>query len=79
MAKPEVSPLPLLLDEIAAEAFSGISRYALRGLRRERRGPVVVKLGRSVRFRPEDLAAYVAANACAPCDLPPVKRRGAAR
>ena len=66
---------PLLLDERAAEAYSGIGRFKLRGLRRERRGPVVVKLGRSVRYRPEDLAAYVAAHVCAPSDLPAVKRR----
>ena len=67
--------MALLLNEIEAAAFSGVNRFTLRALRRARRGPVLVRLGRSVRYRPEDLAAYVAANACAPCDLPPVRRR----
>lgn len=71
-AKPAI---PLLLDEIGAEEFSGINRYTLRCLRRERRGPVVVRLGRSIRFRPEDLAAYVEANRVAPADLPSIEHR----
>jgi Helix-turn-helix domain len=67
--------IPLLLDEVAAEEYSGINKYTLRCLRRERRGPVVVRLGRSIRFRPEDLDAFVAANRVAPADLPSVEHR----
>jgi predicted DNA-binding transcriptional regulator AlpA len=74
MEKP-TGDVPLLLDEVGAEKFCGVSRYTLRALRRARRGPTVVKLGRSIRFRPEDLAAFVAANRVAPADLPKPKRR----
>ena len=71
-AKPAI---PLLLDEIGADAYSGINRFTLRFLRRERRGPVVVKIGRSVRYRPEDLDAFIQANRVAPSDLPSVEHR----
>ncbi|HQQ76251.1 MAG TPA: helix-turn-helix domain-containing protein [Thermoanaerobaculia bacterium] len=66
---------PLLLDENEAERYSGISKYTLRGYRRQRRGPIVVKLGRSVRYRPEDLSAFIAENVIPPGDMPKVRRR----
>lgn len=69
---------PLLLDETEAEKFSGINKYTLREFRRERRGPVLVKIGRAVRYRPEDLTRFVNAHRVAPKDLPPVQRREAA-
>lgn len=67
--------VPLLLNETDADAYSGINLYQLRAFRRQRIGPVVVKIGRSVRYRPEDLDAYVQENRVAPSDLPPVEHR----
>ena len=73
MEKPAATPL--LLTEAAAERFSGISRYTLRGFRRQRCGPTVVQVGRSVRYRPEDLVSFVNEHVVPPGDMPKVKRR----
>lgn len=70
----ETKPLPLLLDERAAAAFSGINMYTMRCMRRERRGPPVVKIGRLVRFRPADLIAFAAEHLVQPSELPAVRR-----
>lgn len=64
-----------LLDELGAETYSGIGRFKLRGLRRERRGPTIVRIGRSVRYRPEDLDAYIRENRVAASDLPSIEHR----
>ena len=48
-----------LLDEHAAAKVLGLSVITLRNYRHLRRGPDYVKLGRSVRYRLEDLEEYI--------------------
>ena len=48
-----------LLDEDKAAEILGLAVQTLRNWRSQRRGPVYVKLGRSVRYRPEDLEEYI--------------------
>lgn len=52
---------PLLKEEDAAP-FAGLSVSTLQKKRVSGDGPPFVKIGRSVRYRPEDLEAYVAAR-----------------
>jgi excisionase family DNA binding protein len=54
-------PVPLLLSVEGAAAYLGISVRALQGLR-ERREVSVVRLGKRIWFRPEDLDALVKAR-----------------
>lgn len=58
-ARPDV---PHLLTETEAAARLNVSISTLRAHRFHRKGLSYVKLGRSVRYRPEDIAAYTAAN-----------------
>ena len=51
-----------LLEEEAAAPLIGWSVSTLQKKRVAGDGPPYVKLGRSVRYRPEDLEAYVAAR-----------------
>jgi predicted DNA-binding transcriptional regulator AlpA len=51
-----------LLEEEAAAPLIGWSVSTLQKKRVAGDGPPFVKLGRSVRYRPEDLEAYVAAR-----------------
>jgi predicted DNA-binding transcriptional regulator AlpA len=51
-----------LLDVRAAAARVGLSVSTLNKLRIAGDGPQFVKLGHAVRYRPEDLAAWIAAN-----------------
>lgn len=57
---------PLGLDTKAAAATLGISTTWLEQLRCAGRGPKWVKLGRAVRYRPEDLAAWLEENLVKP-------------
>jgi predicted site-specific integrase-resolvase len=52
-------PEPLITEGEAA-AILRVSLTSLRRWRREGRGPLARKLGRTVRYRPEDLADFVA-------------------
>ena len=56
---PEGSSEPLLDEEQVADML-GVSLAALRRWRREGRGPRFIKVERLVRYRREDVAAYVA-------------------
>jgi excisionase family DNA binding protein len=51
-------PEPLITEAEAANILR-VSLTSLRRWRREGRGPVYRKLGRTVRYRPEDLADFV--------------------
>jgi predicted site-specific integrase-resolvase len=51
-------PEPLITESEAA-AILRVSLTSLRRWRREGRGPVYRKLGKSVRYRPQDLADFV--------------------
>jgi predicted DNA-binding transcriptional regulator AlpA len=55
---------PLLKEEDAAP-FAGLSVSTLQKKRVSGDGPLYVKIGRSVRYREEDLEAYVAARVVA--------------
>jgi predicted DNA-binding transcriptional regulator AlpA len=57
-----VQPAPALLDVHAAAAYVGLSVSTLNKLRIVGEGPQFVKLGHAVRYRVEDLAAWIAAN-----------------
>src|SRR5215472_11467182 len=54
---------PLITEAEAADILR-VSLTSLRRWRREGRGPVYRKLGRSVRYRPDDLADFIAASLC---------------
>jgi len=49
-----------LITEGEAASMLRVSLTSLRRWRREGRGPVYRKLGRAVRYRPDDLADFVA-------------------
>ncbi len=49
-----------LLTESEVSSLLGVSLYALRQWRVERRGPPFCKLGRLVRYRWSDLARFIA-------------------
>jgi predicted site-specific integrase-resolvase len=51
-------PEPLITEAEAANILR-VSLTSLRRWRREGRGPVYRKLGKSVRYRPQDLADFV--------------------
>jgi excisionase family DNA binding protein len=51
-------PEPLITEAEAANILR-VSLTSLRRWRREGRGPVYRKLGRTVRYRPQDLADFV--------------------
>jgi predicted site-specific integrase-resolvase len=54
-------PEPLITEGEAANILR-ISLTSLRRWRREGRGPVFRKLGRAVRYRPNDVSDFVAAS-----------------
>ena len=54
-------PMTQLMDEKAAAALLHVSVKALQGWRSRGGGPPFVKVGRCVRYRPEDLQAFVLA------------------
>jgi excisionase family DNA binding protein len=51
-----------LITEGEAAGMLRVSLTSLRRWRREGRGPVYRKLGRSVRYRPDDLTDFIAAG-----------------
>ena len=51
-----------LITEAEAAGILRVSLTTLRRWRREGRGPVYRKLSRSVRYRPDDLADFIAAS-----------------
>jgi len=53
-----------LTTESEAASLLRVSLTSLRRWRREGRGPVYRKLGRTVRYRPDDLSDFVAAARC---------------
>lgn len=53
-----------LITEGEAASMLRVSLTSLRRWRREGRGPVYRKLGRAVRYRPDDLADFIAASRC---------------
>jgi len=56
----------ILLDEVAAERLTGFSRNTFRVWRRTARGPTLVKVGRTIRYRRSDLLAFVNEHAVSP-------------
>lgn len=48
-----------LLNEHEAARFMNLSVNTLRAWRLQRRGPVFLKLGKAVRYRPEDLEDFL--------------------
>jgi hypothetical protein len=56
-------PEPLITEGEAASILR-VSLTSLRRWRREGRGPVYRKLGRTVRYRPQDLADFVGSALC---------------
>lgn len=54
--------VPKLLNERQLAEVTGQSVYKIRKDRIEGRGPAFVKLGSSVRYRPADIAEYIAGN-----------------
>jgi excisionase family DNA binding protein len=53
-----------LVTEVEAANLLRVSLTSLRRWRREGRGPVYRKIGRSVRYRGEDLADFIAGSRC---------------
>ncbi|MBF0481711.1 MAG: helix-turn-helix domain-containing protein [Desulfovibrionaceae bacterium] len=51
-----------ILDENQAAAYLGLSVKTLQSRRCKRRAPVYVKLGKSVRYKREDLDQFIAAG-----------------
>jgi excisionase family DNA binding protein len=54
---------PLVTEDEAASLLR-VSLTSVRRWRREGRGPVYRKIGRSVRYRREDLVDFIAASRC---------------
>ncbi len=59
-------PTPLLSEDEAAELLC-LSPTTLKKWRRTRRGPVYYRLGSAVRYKREDLEAFVSESAEHPC------------
>ena len=53
-----------LITEGEAASLLRVSLTSLRRWRREGRGPVYRKIGRTVRYRPEDLADFIGSALC---------------
>lgn len=63
-----------LLNEHEVADSCSISVLTLRKWRTQRRGPQFVKIGALVRYRPEDVDAWIAAQKSAGAELPEVAR-----
>jgi excisionase family DNA binding protein len=59
-----MSPNEYLVTEDEAASLLRVSITSIRRWRREGRGPVYRKLGRSVRYRRDDLADFIASARC---------------
>jgi hypothetical protein len=51
-----------LLTEVAAAKFLNVSTRTLQSWRMKDQGPAYIKVGRAIRYRSDDLLAYVEAN-----------------
>jgi hypothetical protein len=51
-----------LLTEVAAAKFLNVSTRTLQAWRMKDQGPAYIKVGRAIRYRSDDLLAYVEAN-----------------
>lgn len=65
MERLQETPNRNLLNETKAAEYLGISIRTLQAWRVRGNGPVFVKLGRAVRYRPSDLNAWVDARMAA--------------
>ena len=54
--------VPLVGEERAAELLGGLSVRTLQRWRQDSRGPRFVRVGRLIRYRPEDIAAFAEAG-----------------
>ncbi|WP_321471427.1 helix-turn-helix domain-containing protein [uncultured Paludibaculum sp.] len=63
-----------LLNEHEVADSCSISVLTLRKWRSQRRGPQFVKIGALVRYRPEDVDAWITAQKSAGAELPEVAR-----
>jgi predicted DNA-binding transcriptional regulator AlpA len=63
-----------LLNEHEVADSCSISVLTLRKWRSQRRGPQFVKIGALVRYRPEDVDAWITAQKSAGTELPEVAR-----
>ena len=59
-----MSTTEALVTEGEAASLLRVSLTSVRRWRREGRGPVYRKIGRSVRYRKEDLADFIAGSRC---------------
>lgn len=55
--------LERLLTDREVAALTGLSQASIRRRRRLRRAPAFMKIGGAVRYRPEDVRAWLAAEA----------------
>jgi excisionase family DNA binding protein len=58
----------LLLNEVQAAKFLGLSSRTLQAWRSQGRGPAYVKVGRSIRYWRSALLEWMSANTCCPTD-----------
>jgi len=63
-----------LLNEHEVARTCGISVLTLRKWRSLRRGPRFLKIGSLVRYRPEDVTAWIDRQAAVPCEQVEVAR-----
>ncbi len=54
-----MDPPKRYLSEKDVAAITGFSRYTFQRLRFEHKGPNYLKIGRSIRYLPEDIAAWM--------------------
>lgn len=84
--KSSVDDSRLLLTEAEAAERLSVSAWTLLKLRNvssrradSRRGPAFVRLGKSIRYRPVDLDAWIAENVVKPSLAAPTRRGGRPR
>jgi excisionase family DNA binding protein len=56
---PQAPITPLVMNDVQAAAYLGISPHTLRKMRTTGRGPSYRKIGKNVRYMMEDLTAYI--------------------
>jgi hypothetical protein len=61
-AKERPKDMTKLLDEVAAAALLGLRPKTLCRWRFEGRGPAYCKIGRTVRYRPPDIEAFISSG-----------------
>ncbi|MFP2991285.1 helix-turn-helix transcriptional regulator [Mycobacterium intracellulare] len=65
------SALPVLLTQAQVSEATGLPEASLKSERTRGTGLPYVKFGRRVRYRADDVAAYIAANTVMPGASPP--------